>query len=101
MRPVTAALRHGRRRGTRKAAAFMGDKTLTALAGWTDGGRLPVVVDASSCTGALREQAENVEILDSVEWIERLLPALDVPRIRSLAVHPTCSTRHMNQTTTL
>src|SRR3954452_19564572 len=88
-------------KGHPEAAAFMGDKTTNALARWTDGGRLPVVVDASSCTGALREQVEVLEILDSVEWIERLLPDLDVPRIRSLAVHPTCSTRHMDQTTTL
>jgi D-lactate dehydrogenase len=79
----------------------MADKTSRALRGWSDGGRLPVVVDASSCTAALRENADGLEILDSVEWVERLLPDLDVPRIESLAVHPTCSTRHMDQTTTL
>jgi D-lactate dehydrogenase len=79
----------------------MSDKTAKALALWSDGGRLPVVVDASSCTSALRERIDDLEILDSVEWIERLLPDLDVPRVRSLAVHPTCSTRHMDQTVTL
>src|SRR3954469_1463423 len=79
----------------------MGHKTTSALGRWTDSGRLPVVVDASSCTGALREQIEDIEILDSVEWIERLLPHLALPRIGSLALPPTCSTRHMNQTTTL
>jgi D-lactate dehydrogenase len=82
----------------------MAAKTSDALSRWTDGGRLPVVVDASSCSGALRDEVETdegIEILDSVEWLDRLLPALSVPRIRSLAVHPTCSTRHMDQTVTL
>jgi D-lactate dehydrogenase len=88
-------------KGFPEAEAWMTAKTSAALAGWSDAGRLPVVVDASSCTAALRESVEGVEILDSVEWIERLLPDLDVPRIRSLAVHPTCSTRHMDQTVTL
>jgi D-lactate dehydrogenase len=88
-------------KGFPAADTFMSDKTGKALASWTDGGRLPLVIDASSCTSALRERVEDIEILDSVEWLERLLPDLDVPRIRSLAVHPTCSTRHMDQTVTL
>jgi D-lactate dehydrogenase len=91
----------------------MAEKTADALWRWTDGGRLPVVVDASSCTGGLRDEVpgalsddkaerhRGLQILDSVEWLDRLLPDLDVPRIGSLAVHPTCSTRHMDQTTTL
>jgi D-lactate dehydrogenase len=55
--------------------------------------------------GALSDDAaerhRSITILDSIEWLERLLPDLDLPRIQSLAVHPTCSTRHMNATTTL
>jgi D-lactate dehydrogenase len=100
-------------KGHPNAHAFMAAKTSESLWRWTDGGRLPVIVDASSCTGALRDEVppalpENeaerhrgLEILDSVEWVERLLADLDVPRIRSLAVHPTCSTRHMDQTVML
>jgi D-lactate dehydrogenase len=88
-------------KGYPDAYAFMARKTADALRRWTDAGRLPLVVDASSCTSALRDDVEGLEILDSVEWVERLLPALDVPRVTSLAVHPTCSTRHMDQTTTL
>jgi D-lactate dehydrogenase len=88
-------------KGYPDAYAFMAAKTADALRRWTDNGRLPLVVDASSCTSALRDDVEGLEILDSVEWVERLLPALDVPRVASLAVHPTCSTRHMDQTTTL
>jgi D-lactate dehydrogenase len=100
-------------KGYLNAHAFMAEKTADALWRWTDGGRLPVVVDASSCTGGLRDEVpgalsddkaerhRGLQILDSVEWLDRLLPDLDVPRIGSLAVHPTCSTRHMDQTTTL
>ena len=87
-------------KGHPEAEAFMLAKTGAALRRWS-GGDMPVVIDASSCTGALREVVEDIEILDSVEWLDRLLPELAVPRIASLALHPTCSTRHMDQTVTL
>jgi D-lactate dehydrogenase len=71
---------------------------------WTDGGRLPVVLDASSCTlglrecgdaltGANRSKLERMRILDAVELAAReLLPRLHVHRrVRSVAVHPTCA----------
>jgi D-lactate dehydrogenase len=100
-------------KGHPKAHAFMAERTSDALWRWSDAGRLPIVMDASSCSGGLRDEApdaldearaerhRSLEILDSVEWLERLLPELSVPRVRSLAVHPTCSTRHMDQTVTL
>jgi D-lactate dehydrogenase len=50
------------------------------------------VIDANSCTQALRE----ANVLDAIEWAQRLLPALEVKRrAGSVAVHPTCSARHM------
>jgi D-lactate dehydrogenase len=88
-------------KGHTEGYAFMAAKTAEALRLWTDDGRLPVVVDASSCTSTLRDDVDGLEILDSVQWVECLLPDLDVPRVVSLAVHPTCSTRHMDQTTAL
>jgi D-lactate dehydrogenase len=76
------------------------------LWGWSDEGRLPVVMDATSCTGALvnpgdgvlsEENAERhakLEILDSVAWAQRLLPNLTVPeKVGSATVHPTCAAR--------
>jgi D-lactate dehydrogenase len=66
-----------------------------------------VVIDASSCSLGLsgeaasllgdenRQRHGQLEILDSVEWAGRLLPALEISeRLGSVAVHPTCSTRH-------
>jgi D-lactate dehydrogenase len=88
-------------KGYEDANAFMAAKTADALTRWSENGRIPVVIDASSCTSALREKVEGVEVLDSVEWLELLLPELSVPRVPSLAVHPSCSTRHMDQTVAL
>ncbi|WP_329568164.1 FAD-binding and (Fe-S)-binding domain-containing protein [Streptomyces sp. NBC_01361] len=76
---------------------------------WTDGGRLPLIVDASSCTlGIGREvtpylTAENLRkhraltVVDSVVWAAtELLPHLEVTDpIDSAVLHPTCSMRHL------
>jgi D-lactate dehydrogenase len=76
---------------------------------WTEEGRLPVVVDAASCTQAIVDPGEGVlseenagrlaqlEILDSVAWAhDRLLPKLEIgSKVGSATVHPTCATRHM------
>lgn len=88
-------------KGYPAADAWMSEKTTASIKRWTDDGRLPVVIDASSCTSAIRERIDGIEVLDSVEWVERLLPELHVPHVVALAVHPTCSTRHMDQTVTL
>jgi D-lactate dehydrogenase len=86
----------------------MANRTMEALWRWSDGGKLPVVIDASSCALGLGEEvvssltdqnAEHhaaLEILDSVAWAKRLLPNLTITeRLGSAAVHPTCSTRHL------
>jgi D-lactate dehydrogenase len=84
-------------KGYREGGRYMAAKTRAALLRWTDGGRLPVVIDASSCTQGLREHAEGVAVLDAVEWVhDRLLPRLEVPRRDgSVAIHPTCASRHL------
>ena len=80
--------------GHTRAHAEMVTGTVEALWRWSGEGELPVVVDASSCTlgltveavealpEPLRERHRQLEILDSVEWLERLLPEL--PTRRSL-----------------
>jgi D-lactate dehydrogenase len=95
-------------KGHREAHVEMVTRTVSALWRWSGEGALPVVCDASSCTLGLTAEAADalpdevgerhskLEILDSVEWLERLLP--DLPRRRSLgrvAVHPTCAVRHL------
>ncbi len=87
----------------------MARHTAEALWRWSDGGRLPVVTDASSCahgliqdvSPVLDEEAQarfaGIEVLDSAVWAhDHLLPRLDVrERVASVAVHPTCSAGHM------
>ncbi|MGW2781357.1 FAD-binding and (Fe-S)-binding domain-containing protein [Streptomyces populi] len=89
--------------------AVMANRVVEAAWGWTAGGRLPLVVDASSCTlGIAREvvpylTADNKElhaelrVVDSLVWAaEELLPHLTVHRtLGSAVLHPTCSMRHL------
>lgn len=79
---------------------------VASLVPLTDGGRIPIVVDASSCTegvrGALAATA-GLRIVDAVDFaLAELLPRLPEPRrIPTLAVHPTCSTVRMGGTPSL
>jgi D-lactate dehydrogenase len=84
-------------KGYQQGQEFMAAKMVESLRRWTDGGELPVVVDASSCSHAMLELCDDVEVIDSVAWAhDHLLPELDVRRkAGSVAVHPTCSTNHM------
>jgi D-lactate dehydrogenase len=87
---------------------FMAQAVAEALWRWSDGGALPIVVDAASCTLGLREdvatqlegerkeQYQSLKIIDSIAWCRDLLPNLAISRtLRRVAVHPTCSTTHL------
>jgi D-lactate dehydrogenase len=92
-------------KGYSRGHDYMAAKTAAALWRWSDGGRLPVVIDASSCAQGLlhdvtarlrddeRARFEQIEVLDSIAWVhDHLLPRLSVSRkVASVAVHPTCS----------
>ncbi len=92
-------------KGYRRGQDRMAAKTAAALWRWSDGGALPVVIDASSCALGLladipprlpeqeRERFGQIEVLDSIAWAhDRLLAGLTVTRkVPSAAVHPTCS----------
>lgn len=83
------------------------EKTVGALLAASDGGRLPIVCDNSSCTEGLVHALENVgelngapvslRIVDAVDFTaQRILPALNVSlRLESLALHPTCSSTRL------
>lgn len=77
----------------------------------SEGGRIPVVLDTSSCTYALVQRAaasdngdaigrklHALRIMDSVVFVaEMLLPRLRVTkRQESIALHPTCASQKMN-----
>lgn len=73
----------------------------TALEDATRAGRLPVVTDAASCTEGferlLATAGSTLTVLDAVPFVaEHALPRLTVTRrLRSLALHPTCSSRRL------
>jgi D-lactate dehydrogenase len=93
-------------KGHAEAAEQMARTTLDALREWSGDGALPIVIDASSCALGLREHAARLapqlEIRDAIEWVHDLLPALAVPRrVARVALHPTCSVRHLGLEATL
>jgi D-lactate dehydrogenase len=82
----------------------MADAVLPALWQATAGGRLPVVVDASSCSEGLRQLIEQapdryhgLEVVDCIAFADtQLLPELSISRrLPSLAIHPTCSSTRL------
>ncbi|MDQ3102241.1 MAG: FAD-binding oxidoreductase [Actinomycetota bacterium] len=89
-------------------AAWMANSTVEELWRWSDGGRLPVVIDASACVHGLlgsvgtlspinATHLDAMQVLDSIEWTTRhLLDHLEIrARIGAAVVHPTCSTKHL------
>ncbi|QIK71136.1 FAD-binding oxidoreductase [Propioniciclava coleopterorum] len=92
-------------KGLEDGNRIMAARVLDRMWSWSQGGRLPIVVDASSCTLGLAhdivelldpERATRhaqLRIVDVLRWTrEVLLP--DLPRARALGlavVHPTCS----------
>jgi D-lactate dehydrogenase len=86
---------------------LMRDRVLAALDAATEGGRLPVVTDASSCTQGLvtllegeRDPVRRPAVVDSVDFVvSHLLEHLTVTRpIASIALHPTCSSTELGST---
>jgi D-lactate dehydrogenase len=93
-----------RSKGLRQGHEYMARAMADALWRWSDGGTLPIVVDAASCTLGLKEDVatqldgerkdrfEKLKIIDSIAWCRDLLPNLTISRkMRRAAVHPTCS----------
>ncbi|MFT0762206.1 FAD-binding and (Fe-S)-binding domain-containing protein [Actinomyces sp. F1_1611] len=69
----------------------------------TEGGRLPVVCDNSSCTEGLVKFADGYRVLDAPVFLrDVILPRLPAGQLRvawhQAALHPTCSTTHLGST---
>ncbi|NUT33666.1 MAG: (Fe-S)-binding protein, partial [Hamadaea sp.] len=83
-------------KGLPSGYAVMRDRVREVLHAATDGGRLPVVTDAASCTEGLHrllEAAPDLRVVDAVTFVaDHVLPQLPPGRrLASLALHPTCS----------
>ena len=101
-------------KGYPKGHEFMAKSIADAMLQWSDGGKLPIVVDAASCTLALSQDIasildaqtkakyEKLTIIDSIAWCRDLLPMLTIRRkLGRVAVHPTCSITHLELAKTL
>ncbi|MDQ2756970.1 MAG: FAD-binding oxidoreductase [Actinomycetota bacterium] len=97
-----------RSKGMTQGAREMERRVLESLWQATEGGRLDVVCDASSCTEGLRESVARavaepgspygeLRVIDAVTFVARsVLPHLPaVRKIASLALHPTCSSTRL------
>lgn len=89
-------------KGQTEGYAVMTARVAASLTRATDGGRLPVVCDASSCTEGLEVLLESaiasgIRVIDAVSFVdEHVLPLLPSAQKRdSLTVHPTCSSTRM------
>ncbi len=95
-------------KGYASAHARMANETIHKLWNWSGEGKLPVVLDATSCTLGLLEAAgvldeanadrhARLEIIDSITWAQaHLLPVLEIgARLESAVVHPTCASRKL------
>ena len=96
-------------KGYTQGHEWMATAAADAMWDWSDGGSLPIVIDAVSCTHGLiddvgghlddehRARFERLHLIDAIEWTHGLLPHLSIrgdKRARAL-VHPTCSTLHL------
>ncbi|WP_199754162.1 FAD-binding and (Fe-S)-binding domain-containing protein [Dyella dinghuensis] len=101
-------------KGYPKGHEFMAKSIADAMLRWSDDGKLPIVVDAASCTLALSQdiaslldaktkaEYESLTIIDSIAWCRDLLPKLTIRRkLGRVAVHPTCSITHLGLAKTL
>jgi D-lactate dehydrogenase len=86
-------------KGLTDGYAAMQQQVVPALRRATDGGTLPVVVDAASCTEGLVRLLgdEGIAVVDAVAFVDStVLPRLPAARrVPSLVVHPTCSSTQL------
>ena len=95
-------------KGYPKGHEFMAKSVADAMLRWSEDGKMPIVVDAASCTlglskdiaslldGGTKEKYEHLRIIDSIAWCQELLPQLTIRRkLGRIAMHPTCSITHL------
>lgn len=96
-------------KGFSDAYKYATNKTIEALWQWTKGGKVPVVLDITSCTYSLRSSRayltnenqilfDKLTIVDSIEFAaDILLPKLSIKNKKEeIIMHPVCSVQKMN-----
>jgi D-lactate dehydrogenase len=92
-------------KGLREGQARMRERVRAALGQVTDGGRLPVIVEASSCAEGLdlAVSEDGFQVIDALDFVaQTVLPRLRLTeRLDRIVVHPTCSTTALGSTPSL
>jgi D-lactate dehydrogenase len=101
-------------KGYVRAHRLMANRTIESFWGWSDRGRLPIVIDTSPCTSGLRTCRDSLtednrtrfdalKLVDGVEFAARtLLPRLTISRRQGhVVLHPVCALVKMNLTADL
>ncbi|WP_033294941.1 FAD-binding and (Fe-S)-binding domain-containing protein [Amycolatopsis jejuensis] len=90
-------------KGMESGHRAMAERMRRRLQTWTDDGKLPAVMDASSCTHGLADLGSAVRVLDSVQFAySELVPRLEITRpFQRVVLHPTCSLVHLGAVDTL
>ena len=87
-------------KGMAAGYAVMRSRVTETLLAATQDGRLPVIVDASSCTHGLQDMVEvtGITVIDAVAFInEHVVDSLEVrDKVDSITLHPTCSATHLS-----
>jgi D-lactate dehydrogenase len=88
-------------KGYAAAYQYTADRMLALLWELSGNGRLPVVMDVSSCTYTMlhdRTRFDGLQILDVVDFLhDMVLPlATEVRRTENVVLHPVCSLQKMN-----
>lgn len=86
------------------------NRTMEILWKWTRGGKVPVLMDVTSCTHSLQssypylteenqQRFKQLTIIDSIDFAaDYLLPRLQITKQKKLvAFHPVCTSHKMNQ----
>lgn len=95
-------------KGMTSGFANMSKRLARALLEATDGGRIPVVSDAVSCTEGIVQSLQKQEamlagtrlqVLDVTTWLASHTDRLpEMTKVASAAVHPTCSSTRLGST---
>jgi D-lactate dehydrogenase len=86
-------------KGYSEGYEVMSKAVTESLAKVTNGKQVTIVTDSSSCSGGLTELLASqlhLRVVDSIQFVEEnILPKLSFTKVRSVALHPTCSTTAM------
>lgn len=95
-------------KGYKDAYIYTSNETVRKLWKWTSGGKLPVVLDVSSCTHTLQHCREvlsdenkayfdQMSIIDSIDYLyDHVMPKLtEVRKKDSIVLHPVCTLKKM------